>query len=315
MADDAALRFSQRTALAMPPLILRLVLAATFIWAGFAKVFGTMEVTDANRPALVAAGVLSAPTQTPIQPDPPRDAPPADQEPDQQPDQTPPDRAPQEKGDPLPEPIVQPAPPPPADQPPADPDAQDGPQDDPQDEPQDEPQPDTASAGASVALVAQVARAPAETVAAANRLALLLHKAGNPPPPADPTVAEPMPLVPKIVANPPWTVRLAWAAAIVELAAGVFLLAGFLTRLSALAVAGVMLAAMWLTEVGPAIQAGDALLGFLPNRNPWDVTAYATLLWQLALLGAALAVVFAGPGALALDRVLFGGSSSRTDEG
>jgi len=311
MADDAALRFSQRTALAMPPLILRLVLAATFIWAGFAKVFGTMEVTDANRPALVAAGVLSAPTQTPIQPDPPRDAPPADQEPDQQPDQTPPDRAPQEKGDPLPEPIVQPAPPPPADQPPADPDAQD----DPQDEPQDEPQPDTASAGASVALVAQVARAPAETVAAANRLALLLHKAGNPPTSADPTVAEPMPLVPKIVANPPWTVRLAWAAAIVELAAGVFLLAGFLTRLSALAVAGVMLSAMWLTEVGPAIQAGDALLGFLPNRNPWDVTAYATLLWQLALLGAALAVVFAGPGALALDRVLFGGSSSRTDEG
>lgn len=311
MADDAALRFSQRTALAMPPLILRLVLAATFIWAGFAKVFGTMEVTDANRPALVAAGVLSAPTQTPIQPDPPRDAPPADQEPDQQPDQTPPDRAPQEKGDPLPEPIVQPAPPPPADQPPADPDAQD----DPQDEPQDEPQPDTASAGASVALVAQVARAPAETVAAANRLALLLHKAGNPPTSADPTVAEPMPLVPKIVANPPWTVRLAWAAAIVELAAGVFLLAGFLTRLSALAVAGVMLSAMWLTEVGPAIQAGDALLGFLPNRNPWDVTTYATLLWQLALLGAALAVVFAGPGALALDRVLFGGSSSRTDEG
>ena len=58
MAREVHLTARQRTALSVPPLLLRLVLAIIFIWAGYAKIFGFMDVTPENRGALVAAGVL-----------------------------------------------------------------------------------------------------------------------------------------------------------------------------------------------------------------------------------------------------------------
>lgn len=104
---------------------------------------------------------------------------------------------------------------------------------------------------------------------------------------------------------------LAYAAAITEIVAGLFLLVGLFVRVSAFSLAGVMLGAIWLTEIGPAIQAGTARLGILPGYGLWDVGAWKTILWQLSLLCSALALVFTGPGALALDNALFPGAPSK----
>lgn len=122
------------------------------------------------------------------------------------------------------------------------------------------------------------------------------------------------PLVPEALGNRPWPVTLAWAATITEIVAGVFLLIGFITRFSALGVAGVMLGAIWMTELGPAIQAGATMLGFLPAYEVFSPDAWKTLLWQFALLMMALGVAFSGAGALSLDRVLFGPVGAAEDD-
>jgi len=116
-----------------------------------------------------------------------------------------------------------------------------------------------------------------------------------------------MPLVPAFAASGKTPVYLAWAAALTEIFAGGFLLLGFVARLSAIALAGVMLTAMWLTEFGPAIQSGATVWGFLPDRPPFDIGAWMHLGWQIALLGCCFAALFAGAGAMSLDRLLFGG--------
>lgn len=116
-----------------------------------------------------------------------------------------------------------------------------------------------------------------------------------------------MALVPEFAASGKTPVYLAWAAALTEVFAGGFLLLGFVARLSAVALAGVMLSAMWLTEIGPAIQNGTTVWGFLPDRAPFDIGAWKSLGWQVALLGCSIATLFAGAGALSLDRLLFGG--------
>ncbi|MCC5787937.1 MAG: DoxX family protein [Phycisphaerales bacterium] len=114
------------------------------------------------------------------------------------------------------------------------------------------------------------------------------------------------PLVPEALGNKPWPVALAWAAAITEIVAGLFLLIGFITRLSALGVVGVMVGAIWMTEIGPAMQAGATMIGFLPAYEVFSPDAWKTLLWQFALLMMGLGVAFSGAGGLSLDRVLFG---------
>lgn len=168
-------------------------------------------------------------------------------------------------------------------------------------------------------------------------LALLLHSAAFPPPvtlpasatgsssvspnpdnllagqPADasaPTVTTPMPLWPAALASGRLPVYFAWAAALTEIIAGLFLLVGLLTRVSALSLAGTMLAAIWLTEIGPAIQSGNTVLSFIPAYGPFAFDAankfmFASLLWQTSLLCSALALTFTGPGALSFDRALF----------
>ncbi len=103
-------------------------------------------------------------------------------------------------------------------------------------------------------------------------------------------------------------VYLAWSVALTELVGGAAIFVGLLTRLAALGQAGVMLGAMWLTQIGPAIQGGNALLGFLPNKPIFDVPSWMPLLWQFALLLMAVGLFFAGPGVAAMDNLLFGGS-------
>ncbi len=134
-------------------------------------------------------------------------------------------------------------------------------------------------------------------------IALMIYRHANPAPKTDGSV--PMALVPAKAAEDRYPVILAWAATTTEIAAGVCVLIGFLTRLSAISLAGVMAVAIWLTQIGPAIASGSAKLGFLPVHDTFDVAAWQPLLWQFSLLGAALALLFAGAGMLSLDRLLF----------
>ncbi len=132
-------------------------------------------------------------------------------------------------------------------------------------------------------------------------LAILTYRAAHPTPDADGNT--PAPIWPEWAARDAWPRYMAWAAAGAELAAGLLIAIGLLTRLSAISLAAIMLSAAWLTELGPAIQSGDTLLGFLPNHDIWDIYAWRPLLWQFALFSAALALAFAGPGAIAIDHV------------
>ncbi|MBL8877271.1 MAG: DoxX family protein [Phycisphaerae bacterium] len=135
-------------------------------------------------------------------------------------------------------------------------------------------------------------------------LALMLHDSAQP----NDREGKPhgFPLSPSIVATGAWPVWLAWAAALTELIGGLLVLFGLFTRLAALSLAGVMMAAIWLTQIGPAVQSGSGTLGFLPPHAAFDVAAWQTLLWQFSLLGAALSLFFAGAGGLSMDRAISG---------
>lgn len=129
------------------------------------------------------------------------------------------------------------------------------------------------------------------------QIALML-KARSQPPPDKPNIA---PLVPPALGRGSTPLYLAWGAAITEFLAGAMLLVGLFTRLAALSLACVVLVAAWLTQIGPAVAGGTAMLGFLPD-HPWhNVSGYATLWLQLSLFMMAMAVVFIGPGGLSLD--------------
>lgn len=110
---------------------------------------------------------------------------------------------------------------------------------------------------------------------------------------------------PPAMGSGPWPVAMAWTVALTEVFAGVFLLVGFLARFAGVAVAGTMLGAMWLNQLGPAIQEGATRWGFLPDHTFMSIQPWQTLMWQLALFMTGMAVLFAGAGAVSLDRVLF----------
>lgn len=140
-------------------------------------------------------------------------------------------------------------------------------------------------------------------------LALGLHAAANPAPHPDGKPG--MPLWPPAADKGSWPVYLAWAVTLAEVVGGFSLLAGFLTRLGGFSTAFVMAGAIWLTEVGPAIQSGKTWLFVLPDHSAFggmgeDGGSYMMLLWQGTLLAASLAVLLLGPGCLSLDGLLFG---------
>ena len=101
-------------------------------------------------------------------------------------------------------------------------------------------------------------------------------------------------------------VLLAWIVSITDIAGGVCLLLGLLTRLWAIVLAGHMAVGMWLLFIGPAWQSGNAVLGFLPRHDLWDNAFWMYPLWILALLAMNLALVFLGAGSVSLDRPLLG---------
>lgn len=148
-------------------------------------------------------------------------------------------------------------------------------------------------------------------------LALGIHGAANPPAlPAGPSgepAATKMRLLPAEIGQGSRPVYMAFTIAAIEIIAGAMLLLGMLSRVWALAIAFVMMGAIWMTQIGPAMQSGDTFLGFLPNY-PWgDPVKWKDLFWQLSLLASAMAVVFAGSGALAVDNAMFGKRADRAD--
>jgi hypothetical protein len=122
-------------------------------------------------------------------------------------------------------------------------------------------------------------------------VSLLMYRAGNPPPRASASAAaspnsspvtltpnEPSKLLPSFLTKGTRPLAFAWMLAIGEI---------------------------WLTELGPAVQAGNALFGFLPQRNMWEPELWKSLFWQVSMLGCSLSLAFMGSGSLGLDKRLF----------
>lgn len=270
----------ERIALAWPPLFLRFALAVTFIWAGAGKVLQTFEV-QGEKAALLANMAVLSPIAAPSSP---AATPPA---------------APQQ----MPAPS-QPLPP--------------------GEVPKSAP-PKAPPKAAALRPLAQATSAPAVQAIVAHRaqdfpnpqkvrqvygLALVLHEAANPASSID---GKPkMALWPKALATGSLPVYFAWTAAVSELLGGSMILVGLFTRLWALSLAGTMATALWLTQIGPAIQSGQTTLGFLPAYPAFSIEQWKTPMWQFSLLMIALALVFSGPGAASLDATL---TRSPTDSG
>lgn len=262
------MQLSKASAIYAAPIPLRLILALTFLWAGFGKVLNTIPV-QGEHAALLANMGYDFPQPEQDQTDPPESQ--SDTAPDQEQDS------------------------PPADLPPLLSIAQDQSPDEPAKQP-------TPQAESPITPRFTAADFQTETqVKALYGLAILTYTASHPDPREDGSI--PPPIWPEWAARGSWPITTAWATAIVEIAAGLFVLVGFLTRLSAIALGTLMATAAWLTQIGFAIQSGNTFLGFLPAHGLWDITAWQPLLWQLALMCAAFSLALAGPGAIALDRI------------
>jgi uncharacterized membrane protein YphA (DoxX/SURF4 family) len=332
------MRLRDSVALTLPSFILRVVLGVTFLWAGTGKLMGTMEVSGDDAARLANLGVDLDPIQS-SQPDanqpgtnqPTNDPEPANPLPDA-PVTTEPETPTTQSPDPAGDEANN------TDQP-ADP-AQDIQQQvedikkqieqatQPQGTPKSDPPAATGSDTSKGNRVNQISSMtmPAYTLTpvqqvSGNRtasdypeplqcqrvysIALMISKAADPglTPDSQPIT----PTMPSKLASGPWPKILAWSAAITEIVAGAFLILGLLTRLSALGIFGVMLVAMWMTQIGPAaLHSTDAILGFIPNNQPWySPGSYSNLLWQVALASMSLAVMFLGSGAIGLDRLFF----------
>ncbi len=281
------------TGTSIAPIFLRIVVGVTFLWAGLGKLEGEMRVSGEPAAILANMGLHIAK----------KNAQPITAEASGSPASAPAGGS--ELGKPAPVdqfgPPVPPPEPPPASAPqPVLPDAQTT------ESPKAEPPPATATppTDPKVARTYSAGEFPKEfAVKRVYGLALILHRASYPAPRADATLATK--LWPQRFGRGAWPLFFAWSVAITEVVGGVCVLTGLLTRLSASGLACVMLAAIWLTEVGPAVQAGTTVLGFIPDRDWLAVDQWKTLFWQFSLVMSALALAFMGSGALGFDRKLF----------
>ena len=129
-----------------------------------------------------------------------------------------------------------------------------------------------------------------------------IYMAGNPP--VGDNGVKPRAIWPGFISSPLPAKAQAFAVAITEILVGMFLLAGLLSRLSALGVIIIMFGAVWLSQLGPAIQSGNTTLGFLPDY-PRFSHLWQNLFFQLSMLAMAGAVLLTGAGCLSVDAVLF----------
>lgn len=130
----------------------------------------------------------------------------------------------------------------------------------------------------------------------------------------DATGVQQVAIWPPVLGEGQTVVWLARAVGIGEVLCGFGMLVGLLARLSGLGIATIMLGAIWLSELGPAIQSGNTTLGFLPAYPAWALQEWQSLLWQLSLLCSALAVMLLGAGALSVDSVVFGPRSATGED-
>jgi len=280
-----------RMAISAAPLFLRVGLGVTFLWAGLGKLLSDIPVQGQDAAILANMGANIGPGAPPdpirVEPVKPTTPPPALETKDT------PAAAPAEPPAP---PAAEPAPPKPAEKGVK---SLDGKKNRP-------PALMALAAPQAAGATPQFTMADfpeVRHVKAANGIALALWKGAHPEPAADGKARKA--IVPDWAGSGSWPIRLAWVAAITETLAGTLLLVGLFTRLSALAIAFTMGVAIWLTVIGPAVQSGNTVLGFLPRHPRFDLAAWQTPLWQLSLLTSALALFFAGPGGASLDSVIF----------
>lgn len=286
-----------RAGSSIAPIFLRLGLGITFIWAGLGKVLPTFSVQGEDALILANLGVItSAPPRTTPAPQ-PAGTPTPTKEPKVEPPPAP--------SHPLPDPDAKK----PADSKPGDKPAE-KPAEPPAEKPKRSPLTLDADTSASIILTQTAPRFTAADfsepvkVRRVHAVTLLVHKAAHPAP--TPEGKPVSPIWPTWAGGDRWPVLLAWAAAITELVGGVMVLVGLLTRFWALALAGTIVVACWLTVIGPALQSGNSTLFVLPNKDWHSVADWQTPLWQLMLAMSGLALLFAGPGSFSLDRALFG---------
>jgi uncharacterized membrane protein YphA (DoxX/SURF4 family) len=287
---------SDRLAAVMSPVFLRLALAVTFFWAGSTKIFFDMPVQGDRAAALAGMGLTlpavkpAAAPATPATPSAPAPTQPL-APPDAQPGKAPGKGAPKAGLDAA-------------------------------------PTGSTVARAGSPALPALAQVVPAAQTQPSNNggeagagpvqvrrlygLALLLQGAASTTNKDGKAV---MPLWPAKLAQGGWPLYFAWAAALTELLGAVFVLVGLFTRFWAFALGCTMLTAMWLTEIGPAVQSGAAVLGFLPGYAVTSVDQWRTPLWQFGLLMMSLALVFGGAGGASLDRNFLGSSGGGGPKG
>lgn len=306
---ELTMRTRDAFGLTMAPLFLRIMLAAIFLFTGLNKVIRSMDVPPDQAAHLANIGVIEGPKATlprpftdptvPPLPDPtaPVPVPDTDSAPTPTTPPTPPEGSAAPGGIPSLARVLTLAA-----QPDSTPSA-------------NTPSPDVSPTTASAATLPA---APERTYTAADfpegakikpglMIAMSVHAAAAPAPNADGTT--PMRLLPERLSQKPWPLYLAWAATLTEIIAAALLVIGLFTRLSALGLAGVMAVAMWLTEIGPAIQAGTAQFGFLPNYGMMD-PGWQHLMLQFSLFASAMALFFLGAGAASLDAAIFGGPGS-----
>ncbi len=295
------MRAIDRFALSFTPMLLRLVIGATFLWSGAGKLFHHTELSDPDR-AIITQLEGGAPAPT-------NQAPPAEPLPEPDPEAETGDAPAEDSEEEPARPRLRSL---------TDPNASALPsgysltlaQDSAPDQGLDTLNPNAETTEEAVgealdAITDEIEDAAAEFVGANPtrerflvNVALTTYKAANP--------EKGSPRVPAFMGDN--ALVLAWGVAIIEFVGGVCLILGFLTRFWAVMITGVIAGALWITELGPAMLGGldQTFLGFLPPVWPFNPAAAMHFLWLLLLTISAFSLVFLGAGALSIDRFLFG---------
>lgn len=271
------MRFRDSLALHTCPLLMRVALGATFIWAGLPK-FEIVEFTGESAATLIELGIGKQVSQGAAGNSVAVPAEAAPAAPSSQPADEPAEEAESPEGDGD---ALQPAE---GDRPVSDEIAQDGPSGEGErtrrDEVETAGQINAASEG-----VSQVVKARQ-----GEGIAIMLHNVGHPYP------------------------RLfAWVAMITEAAGGALLIIGLFSRVWGLGLAVAMVYAFAFTSL-PAIQqqmdpaATNRVFAFVAGFKALDPQAQMGAFYQFILFVASWCIFIGGPGAASLDRLIFRGS-------
>ncbi len=303
--------FRDRLALTLPPLLIRLCLAATFVWAGLGK-FSKMDYDAQTSADLANAGVsvFESRAVEPGQRVPPSETDDLPLDSEAEPEATPPaDKQPTMEDETS-------EAEPPADEPEVD-------EEPASEDPSGTPGLAHADPGYRLVLVQNQGEPTAEDVEPAEAT----DEAQAAEPDAGRFSAANFPngvrafrlygIAGSLAGSPlePYAGSLAWICALTELIGGLLLIPGVLSRVWGLGLAINMAVAIWLTTITPSLGDPNAFLGFWPSIAPaygseawWDLV---TGFWQLALGTMALAIFLGGPGRISVDSLFFGPGTSR----